>query len=282
MENRAQPSDDLLRTLDYDRYLANLYLPQPIRDLSMVLDAFDAEIGRIAWLITEPMAGEIRLQWWRDILSGERSGEARNTPLAAALLEGLDRHNLPEKPLLRYLEARLFDLYQDPMPDLATFEGYCGETRSVFFQLKLNAWNPDTGINSADLCGYAGMAVGIANTVTQLHFAHATSRIFVPSDLLKAAGLSPQEWLSKPYTARHTTAVEHLIETGLNYHDRVQDLLSQSGETAIFPLFLPLALTRASLVRAKSMGTALFSEPPRPHALKKHWILWRSMRQTRV
>ena len=38
-------------------------------------------------------------------------------------------------PLLRLIAARRFDLYDDPMPDLATFEGYAGETVSVLYQL---------------------------------------------------------------------------------------------------------------------------------------------------
>ena len=38
----------------------------------------------------EPLPGEIRLQWWREVLGGERPGEAGAHPVAAALL-GVDR-----------------------------------------------------------------------------------------------------------------------------------------------------------------------------------------------
>ena len=38
-------------------------------------------------------------------------------------------------PFDDYLEARIFDLYDDPMPGRAELEGYCGETASALIQL---------------------------------------------------------------------------------------------------------------------------------------------------
>ena len=64
-------------------------------------------------------------------------GMARSAqnPLADALLDAIAGYSLPAGPLLRLIAARRFDLYDDPMPDLPTFEGYAGETVSVLYQL---------------------------------------------------------------------------------------------------------------------------------------------------
>ena len=122
-----------LRMLDRQHYLACLYLPGDIRLDVAALWAFDAEIQRIPGLVSEPMPGEIRIQWWRDVLrSGDASGSG---PLATTLMEIISRHNLPVENLDTCLEARIFDLYQDPMPDQGSFEGYQGETSSIFFQM---------------------------------------------------------------------------------------------------------------------------------------------------
>ncbi|KAG1700601.1 Taurine--pyruvate aminotransferase [Nymphon striatum] len=81
------------------------------------------------------MPGEIRIQWWRDLLkSGDNVGSG---PLAEALMEVVAEKNLPGEILDNYLQARIFDLYQDPMPDVGTYEGYLGETVSSLLNLIL-------------------------------------------------------------------------------------------------------------------------------------------------
>lgn len=62
-----------LRDTDRDRYLACLLAPREKRHSLACLYAFYAEIARIRDVIREPLPGEIRLQWWRDLLES-RSG----------------------------------------------------------------------------------------------------------------------------------------------------------------------------------------------------------------
>jgi phytoene synthase len=67
----------LVREADRDRYLAALFAPADRRGALFSLYAFDIEISRIRDLAREPMPGEIRLQWWREVLEGVRAGERR-------------------------------------------------------------------------------------------------------------------------------------------------------------------------------------------------------------
>ena len=66
-----------MREADRDRYLASLFAPAGPRDALFALYAFNVEIARVRELAREPMPGEIRLQWWREVLAGERESEAR-------------------------------------------------------------------------------------------------------------------------------------------------------------------------------------------------------------
>ena len=50
-----------------------------------------------------------------------------------------------KKPFDDYLEARIFDLYDDPMPTRADLEGYCGETASALIQLAAMVLDPRGG-----------------------------------------------------------------------------------------------------------------------------------------
>src|ERR1700690_2414536 len=112
----------LVREADRDRYLAALFAPTSHRDALFALYAFNAEIARVREVAREPMPGEIRLQWWREVLSGEREGEAAANPVAAALRAALDRHKTAAHRLIALIDAHGFDLYDDPMPALADLE----------------------------------------------------------------------------------------------------------------------------------------------------------------
>ena len=75
----------LVREVDRDRYLAALFAPDDRRSALFALYAFNIEISRTRDLAREPMPGEIRLQWWREVLEGERADEAKANPVAASL-----------------------------------------------------------------------------------------------------------------------------------------------------------------------------------------------------
>ena len=118
MDASYRHCEDLVRAADKDRYLATLFAPADKRGPLFALYAFNLEIAGVRDRVREPMAGEIRLQWWRDVLNGERSGEAAANPVAAALRDTVARFSLPTQRLLDLIEAHAFDLYDDPMPTL--------------------------------------------------------------------------------------------------------------------------------------------------------------------
>ena len=124
-----------LRDSDRDRYLASLLTPAAQRGAVAALYAFNAEIARIRDVVREPLPGEVRLQYWRDLLEGAAHGSTEANPIAAALLETVRTHRLPIAALTGMIEARVFDLYDDPMETTVMFEGYAGETAAALVQL---------------------------------------------------------------------------------------------------------------------------------------------------
>ena len=129
--------DDIVRNAvreaDPDRYLSTLYASAEKRTALFSLYAFNAEIASVRDRIREALPGEVRLQWWREVIDGERPADGH--PLAEALLATIAAHNLPRAAFANYLEARMFDLFDDPMPTRGDLEGYCGETASALIQL---------------------------------------------------------------------------------------------------------------------------------------------------
>ena len=114
----------LVREADRDRYLATLFAPAEHRAALFALYAFNVEIARVRDLAREPLPGEIRLQWWREALAGEREGEAAANPVAAALRETLVRYGFVAAPLLELIDERAFDLYDEPMLTAGALELY--------------------------------------------------------------------------------------------------------------------------------------------------------------
>ncbi len=100
-----------------ERYWASLYAPAAKRDGLYALYAFDHEVSRIGGAVREPMAGEIRLQWWREVLEGKRGEEAAAHPVAAALLKAIADYQLPASRLLAAVDAHSSDLYDEPLAD---------------------------------------------------------------------------------------------------------------------------------------------------------------------
>src|ERR671910_1525393 len=94
------PSDaaycaSLVRGSDFERYAATLFVPPEPRRALLALFAFNIEIARIREQISQPLAGEIRLQWWSDLLAGTAHGEAAANPVASEFLSAIAQHALP-------------------------------------------------------------------------------------------------------------------------------------------------------------------------------------------
>ena len=136
---------ELVRAADRDRYLAALYAPEDKRAALLALYAFNAEIAGIRDRISEPLPGEIRLQWWRDVIAAKDASAGAGHPVAEALLAAIERRSLPREAFQNYLDARIFDLYDDPMPTRDDLEGYCGETAAALIQLSSIVLDPASG-----------------------------------------------------------------------------------------------------------------------------------------
>jgi 15-cis-phytoene synthase len=179
---------DIVRAASRERYLATLFAPQAKRESLFALYAFDAEIDRIRDLTLDPLPGEIRLQWWRDVANGERDGEARGHPVASALLQTVAAHYLPRSAFDAFCEARISDFYHDVMPDQRALEAYLGATQSAVIQLAAMVLDRDLAKEASEAAGHAGVALGLVKMLRQLPLIRRRGQGFVPQTILAAAG----------------------------------------------------------------------------------------------
>jgi phytoene/squalene synthetase len=159
---------DLVRLNDKDRFLASLFAPAEQRIFLFALYAFDIETARVRDLVHEPMAGNIRLQWWHEAMAGLRPGEADAHPVLTALLHAVDIAAGGDRTLLtRAVEARQAELFGEPAVEAAT--------SIVLMAVKL------LGVDSAaltDVAQDAGRAMTFVNDPRDVDQARAAYEAF--------------------------------------------------------------------------------------------------------
>jgi phytoene synthase len=273
MDEAERYAMEAVRAADRDRYLSALYAPEPKRDDLFALYAFNAEVAAIRDRIHESLPGEVRLQWWRDLLEGTAHGDAERHPIAAALIAAIRRHSLPLATFHNYLEARVFDLYDDPMPTRNDLEGYCGETASALIQLAAMVLDPIFASKFAGLAGHAGCAQAITGLLRLLPIHRARGQCYVPKDLLASVGTSTEELLAGKGEgpARAVAAMAALAREHLTLFESGAPDLPQS----LWPAFLPLSLSDAYLSRIEARAADALRRTEDLSVLRKHWLLLR-------
>jgi phytoene synthase len=265
----------LTREHDRDHWLAALFAPAGARLHLFALYAFSYEIGRLPEIVREPTAGEIRLQWWREAIGGGRREEALGSPVAAALGDTIEKYRLPLQAFDELLAARVFDLYHDPMPDLAAFETYCGETSSLIFRLAgLILGAGERG--GAEAAGYAGVAYATVGLLRALPIASARGQSYLPLDVLAKHGASREDVIGRRDTPQLRAA---LAEMRALAGDRFDRALAAKWPEAIAAAFLPLALVPLYLKRMERADYRPFETPLEAPQWRRQWALWRAARR---
>ena len=266
----------LVREADKDRFLATLFAPAKYRRPLFALYAFNVEVARIREQAHQPMPGEIRLQWWRDVFGGIGQGEARANPVAAALLETAVRYRLPPRGFTELIDARAFDLYDEPMGSFLELDGYATKTSSSLIELATRILNDGNDPRIEKLAGPAGIAYAVAGLLTAFPLHAARGQLFVPLDVLQRHGARPDDVFAGKATSELHAA---LAETRAHARAHLAEAkaLIAYAPAALAPALLPAALVRPTLDRMDRSG----HDPFKPAALpqwRRQWILWRAAR----
>lgn len=264
----------VVREEDRPRYSARLFLPQTAREESLVLDAFRLETLKIPYLVSEPGPGEIRLQWWREVIRGEREAETAAHPVALALRSVIERHQLPVPAFERYLEGVAFEFYHDLVPDKPALEGLIGETESFLLQMTALAGGLEQGSALADACGHGGMALGMARLLRLLPWHLSRGQVRLPLDLLNEHGLDETRFASGQ-GERREQAVAAFAMLGLDHAAAARAAIRQLPKTGR-AVFLPLTEAELVLQAVKAQPAAALREPVTASPLKLQWAFWKT------
>jgi phytoene synthase len=266
--------EEQVRSGDKDRFLATLFAPQKYRRALHALYAFNLEVARTRELSREPMPGEIRLQWWRDVLAG---ASVEGSPVATALREVVVRYRLPPRLLETLIDARAFDLYNEPMASVGDLDNYAVGTSSVLIELASRILNDGKETGAGDLSGHAGIAFAITGLLRALPLHAARGQVYLPADVLARHRAQTDDLLGGRATTELRAALGEMRLHARGNLDAARELLAAAPET-ISPALLPVALVRPLLDR---MERRLY-QPFRPRDLpqwRRQWVLCRAARR---
>lgn len=183
---------DLVQRGDADRFAAVMAAPVAARARLFPLYAFNLEVARAPWVSKEPMIGEMRLQWWRDVVAepAPRAHEVAG-PFHALIHEA----GLPLDVIDRLIEARIHDVYAEPFADGAAFDTYLDDTAGGLMWLAAKACGGSDEAGARAL----GWALGLANYLRAAPELEARGRMPLPdgrSDAVQALAKRGLERLS--------------------------------------------------------------------------------------
>ena len=156
-----------VREHDPDRYLATLFAPADAREALFALYAFDHEIARVPRLVNEPMAGLVRLQWWRDALDAIAADRPPAHPVVEAVHAHWGRLAPVRARLEAVLDARAKELGAEPAADLAALEHRLAETSGEISVGAMDLLGVPDGLAHA-AARHLGIALGLVRLLQSL------------------------------------------------------------------------------------------------------------------
>lgn len=268
-----------VREHEFPRYAATLFAAPEQRRALLALYAFAGELARVRDHVTQPLPGEIRLQWWIDALTGEGHGGTEGHPVLAELKRATARFDLPVDDLTRIVDAWLFDLYDDPIPTEAALDAQFAGTRSQLFRLGAQVCGGKSLAVSAELIRHAGLAEGLAWMIAMLPRHASRRQLYLPGELLELNGVSTADLFAGKATPALRRVIAYLVHEARNHLAAVADGLDAApGE--LHPAFLPLAGVGRQLARLERVEFDPFRAAPSSR-LAILWAAWRAARDIR-
>ena len=243
----------IARTYEPERYLAATLAPEPQRSSLIALAAYAGDLARIAATATQPMLGEIRLQWWRDSFDVIGKGGRIGSPLADALAGAIQAHQLPLPMLVAMSEARAWDLYDDAMQDQAALDGYLAKIDAIPFELALRTMGMPAR-DAGRLSLPAGRLWGQVRLLAQLPAHLSAGRIPLTAARLSTYGVTSDVLLAGTMTPDVRVMITGLTdELAQNFASLRPQLrsLSRHHRIAVLPLAVIPAYLRAIQRRSR-------------------------------
>lgn len=269
-----------VRANDPERYLCTLVAPPEAREALFALYAFDVEIARVRHVVSQPIAGLIRLQWWRDALAGIEAGRPPAHPVVEALHhEAWPRLNAARARLENAVAAHERELEAEvPIAYLADLERHLEATGGEIARAALDLLGAGDE-RALEAGGRIGGAWALVRLLRALPQDARARRLLLPAALLERHGVALEAIFEGRGDARLAAVVAELAGWArgqLRLGRALRPHVPALARAALRPaLFADLQLRRLRRAAYDPLAPAL----ARPMPLAPLRLLWGHLRR---
>jgi phytoene synthase len=257
-----------LRRHDSDRYFSSLFAGAEGHRALVSLYAFNLEIARIREVVSEPMLGQIRLQWWRDAIGEIYDGSPRKHPAVTALHHIVKRRKPARARLEAMIDGREFDMAEEPPGSLGDLAHYARQTSGELTCLALEILGVRDDASMA-VAYDAGIAWALTGLLRAVPFHAAGGRSYLP-------GISGQRLQENPRSESVRAEIERVAAAASDSDNAFRRNLSglpRKGRAAV----LHNVLARPDLRRIGKAGYDVAGIKPLTPAGRQLRIAWASL-----
>lgn len=236
---------DLVRDTANDAYVTSLFAPAERRAALWAVHAFNHEIAKTREMVSEPMLGEIRLQWWAEAVDELYKGSPRQHQVVAALSDTVGEFRLAREPFETLIAGRRRDLAEESFANVDELFAYIGETVTPLNRLSLQALDceDDDTLRAAEA---ASIAYGLSGLLRAAPYFFRQNRNFLPAEVMAECSLSERDVRSLQPSKELSKAVYRLAVLA---HERLEEVASLRLPRIAFPAVLCAAQARWHLAR---------------------------------
>ncbi|AFX98259.1 hypothetical protein A1OE_45 [Candidatus Endolissoclinum faulkneri L2] len=197
----------IVRRYDRERYLVSLFAqPEMCEDLFTVL-AVNHEITKIVDVVSDPLIGFVRLQWWQESFDAIELGTPSSYEVVLSLARLAERHPAVLDDLRRVVNAHEADFSDRLLPDLESLENYAAMTEGLITNSMAHILGAQLK-NSREL----GTAWSLINLVRTLPVINKRRKFMIPESILDKSGIKASSLIDHPFSFNFISLCKPIIE----------------------------------------------------------------------
>jgi NADH dehydrogenase [ubiquinone] 1 alpha subcomplex assembly factor 6 len=230
-----------------------LFAPAGHREALFALYAFNYEIARVRETVSEPVLGQIRLQWWRESIAAAFEGNpVRHHIVVEALTAVIRTCALTRCHFDRLVDARERDLDEAPLASLAALEDYAEATSARLVYLALESLGVrDPAAEKAGL--HTGVAYALAGLLRVMPLQARAGRLIIPADIAAQTELDAADYRALRGTPALRAATAAIAAAASRHLASARAYRRWIARRAL-PALLPAIVAERSLARLKRAG----------------------------
>ncbi|PAV17197.1 hypothetical protein PNOK_0726100 [Pyrrhoderma noxium] len=269
---------DFVRKHDRDSYMTIQFFPRSLQASCFAVKAFYAELATIQDSVSNPLIGQMKMQFWKDAIKSRASPQH---PIAIALHNAIKTSHIAPYHLNRIIEARDVELNSPSHLSMDTLLAHAESTSSTLNYILLSI----LGLSSSESYSHAASHLGVSQTLSTLLRAlpYHTSKgtMVIPASITAKHGVNQEDVFRRgPAAEGINDAVYEFAVVANDHLITAREMFKEDGgyrvPTEAMPVFLGAIPVQNYLTRLEKADFNAFDPKLQLRAaIQLPWLIWR-------